>query len=338
MMKKIITKTILFVGIVMFVNFFGKIFGENNTLIGVSTVIASLVLLEKNLTNRPIMNFLELLITNIILGVLSFMACKDIWFGVVTNFLVLASIGYIFSYNLSKKMIIPFGLQYLFMLYTPIESSELGLRLLSLVSGAIVVMLLQFIAHIKTERNPEIQESFLFDEGEDDHDDTYVKILGKTYDLHPVRAGYAIRVGLLTSLTTLVSTLLGLEQGKWIAFTVFSITEFYSEHCKIKSKERMKGTLIGAIIVVVLFMFIKDDLLRSLVILLAGYLNPFADNYKDMIVCVTVSSVASVALTNGTLLTAIERIVYVFIGIIISLIANKYVLKTTEKEYGNKKS
>lgn len=131
-----------------------------------------------------------------------------------------------------------------------------------------------------------------------------------------------------------------LEQGNWIAYTVFSITEFYSEHCKIKSKERIKGTFIGAIIVVVLFMFIRDNFLRSLVVLAAGYLNPFTENYKDMIICVTISSVASVALTSGTISIAIERIVYVCIGVAISLLANKYILKSTKKKVqtNNKKS
>ena len=45
MVKKIITKTILFIGIVAFVNWLGGIFSANNSLIGVSTVIAALVLL-----------------------------------------------------------------------------------------------------------------------------------------------------------------------------------------------------------------------------------------------------------------------------------------------------
>ena len=49
-------------------------------------------------------------------------------------------------------------------------------------------------------------------------------------------------------------------------------------------------------------------------------------------VCVTVSAVASVALTNGTLLTAIERILFVSIGIFISLIGNKLIFSDFKKE------
>lgn len=335
MKKKIITQTILFVMIVLFVSTFQNIFGEVNSLVGVSTVVASLVLLEKNLTHNPVISFLELLTTNLLIGILAFIASKNMWLGIIINFTTLASIGYIFSYNLSKKLIIPFGLQYLFILYSPIEASELGFRLLSLAVGAIIIMAIQFIAHIKKEKNPETEESLLFTEGEDDHDDTNVEILGKVYNMHPVRAGYAIRVGLLTAVTSFITMLLGLEQGKWMTFTVFSITEFYSEHCKIKSKERMQGTFIGALIVIITFMLIKDNTLRGFVVLLAGYMNPFTENYKDTMICVTVSSVASVALTSGTLSVAIERIIYVALGIIISLIANKYILKTsvTDSEF-----
>ena len=332
MKKKIITQTCLFIAIVLFVSIFSNIFGSENSLIGVSTVVASLVLLEKNLTHNPLISFIELALTNLLIGILAFIANQHILLGVLINFIALTSIGYIFSYNISKRLIIPFGLQYLFIFYTPIEYSALDTRLLSLFVGAIIVMLLQFIAHIKKERNPETEESLLCTEGEDDHDDTTVILFGREFNLHPIRAKYAIRVGLLTAITALITSYFNLEQGKWIAFTVFSITEFYSEHCKIRSKERMKGTLIGALIVVVIFMIIKDSTIRSLVILMAGYLNPFTENYKDATICVTISSVASVALTNDTLSVAIDRIIYVFIGIVISLLANKYILKTSEKD------
>lgn len=332
MKKKIITKTILFVAIVLFVSTFKSVFGDANTLVGVSTVVSALVLLEKNLTTKPLMSFLELLITNILIGVLAFISSQNIWYGLVIDFMVLASIGYIFSYSLSKKLIVPFGLQYLFILYTPVEYSELGMRLISLAVGAILVMVVQFIANAKKENNSEIGESLLFTDGEDDNDDTNVEIFGKSLNIHPVRARYAVRVGILTALSAFITTYLDLEQGKWIAFTVFSLTEFYAEHCKIKSKERMQGTLIGALIVTVMFIFTKDSALRGLIILMAGYMNPFAENYRDATICVTVSAVASVALTNGTLTTALERILYVGIGIAISLVANKYILKAPKKE------
>lgn len=332
MKKKIITQTILFISIILFVNIFTNTFGVENSLVGISTVIASLILLEKNLTHNPLISFVELAATNLLIGTLAFIANQNIILGALINFIVLASIGYIFSYNISKRLIIPFGLQYLFLFYAPIEASYLGKRLLALFVGAIFVMLIQFIAHMKKERNPETEESLLCTEGDDDHDDTSVILFGREFNLHPIRAKYAIRVGLLTAITTLITSYFGLEQGKWIAFTVFSITEFYSEHCKIRSKERMKGTLIGALIVIITFIIIKDTTIRSLVILMAGYFNPFTENYKDSTICITVSSVASAALTDNTLSVAITRIVYVFIGIVISLLANKFILKTSKKD------
>ncbi|MDU4660647.1 MAG: FUSC family protein, partial [Clostridium butyricum] len=69
----------------------------------------------------------------------------------------------------------------------------------------------------------------------------------------------------------------------------------------------------------------------GLIVLVAGYLNSYFEDYRDTMVCVTVSTVASVALTNGTLLTAIERILFVSIGILISLIGNKLIFSDFKK-------
>ena len=74
-----------------------------------------------------------------------------------------------------------------------------------------------------------------------------------------------------------------------------------------------------------LFVVIKDNTIRGLIVLLGGYLDTYTTNYRDKIICVTMSVVASVSLTNGTITTAIERVGYICIGIILALLADKLV-------------
>mgnify|MGYP001098606653 FL=1 len=116
-----------------------------------------------------------------------------------------------------------------------------------------------------------------------------------------------------------------LAQGRWIVYTIFSLTELYSEHCRIRSKQRLQGTVIGIIIIMLLFTVIKDSAIRGLIVLLGGYLDTYTTNYRDKIICVTMSVVASVSLTNGTITTAIERVGYICVGIILALLADKLV-------------
>lgn len=125
---------------------------------------------------------------------------------------------------------------------------------------------------------------------------------------------------------------LNLQQGRWIVYTVFSLTELYSESCILRSKQRLQGTIAGVLIILILFTFIKSNAIRGLMVLVGGYLDGYTTNYRDKIICITMSVVASTAIVNGTLITAIQRISYVVIGIILALIMDKLLLRKKTEE------
>ncbi|MBE6052295.1 MAG: hypothetical protein E7212_00050 [Clostridium sartagoforme] len=147
MKSKIISNTIIFIFIVAFVNVFKSFFGEGNTLMGVTIITTALVLMEKDLTIAPFKNFLKIFATNIFSLIFSVLAVQNIWLGIILNFIALFIIGYLFSYNLKKSVVVPFGLQYFFMLFFPAEGSVLYSRFWALVFGAIFIMIIQFIVN-----------------------------------------------------------------------------------------------------------------------------------------------------------------------------------------------
>lgn len=339
MIKKFISNTFMFIAIVSFINIFKQFFGDKNILVGVSIVVSALVLMGLDLTKKPVENFFKLLIINLSLGIIAKFASNNLWLGVILNFLVLSTIGYTLSYNLTKSVILPFGLQYLFMLYTPVYGYDFSLRIAALIFAPIAIMIYQYIAH-GGKRNIEVQDSDILEyKNESKEEDLYYKvynIFGKDVEVHTIRASYAIRVGILTAITGFIESLLfkyyNIQEGRWMVYTIFSLTELYSEHCRIRSKQRLEGTIIGALIVIILFMFIKNSSLRALIVLLAGFINPFLTNYRDIIICVTVSVVASLGLTNGSILAAALRIIFVIIGIAFALLGNKYIFNKSIKE------
>lgn len=73
-------------------------------------------------------------------------------------------------------------------------------------------------------------------------------------------------------------------------------------------------------------MLIISNAMRGFIILVGGYLDTYTTNYRDKMICVTMSVVASVSLTNGTIITAIERICYVFIGIVLAMTVDKLII------------
>ena len=145
--KKIVSKTILYIFIVLFIVIFKAIFGPEEALIGVMTITASLMFLEMNLTNNLIKNTAYIIGIELLSGVAAFLAVLSPWLGIPINFIIVFILGYSFCYTLKKPMYTPLALQYLFMLSTPIPLSILPKRLLALFFGGIIIMIIQIIAN-----------------------------------------------------------------------------------------------------------------------------------------------------------------------------------------------
>lgn len=333
--KNIISKTVLFLIIMILVVMFNLLFGEDNTLVGVTTVITILMLLGKDLTQNPVKNFLILLGINLALGISSFIAANNVWVGIIIDFSVLSLIGYYFSYAMTKGLILPYGLQYLFMLNSPVDGHIFVKRIYALIFGAIIIMISQFIVNAK-KNNVFKKENSIIGFNKDEIDSVYKEyaLFGKKVKIHTIRASYAIRVGLLTTITSFIALYFKLPEGRWMIYTIFSLTELYSENCKIRAWKRLQGTIIGSAVVIVAFMFIKNPALRGLIILIAGYLSSFASDYRDVMILATISAITPLAITNGSVYIALKRIMYVIIGTILALLANRFILRKSQKEHG----
>lgn len=140
----IITQTVLYVFIMAFVITFKLIFGDKNVLVGVMGITAMLMLTQINLTVSPGKNLVKLLIINLGIGILTYLANLNIWAAIPINFIGIFIIAYTFYYNLKSPVYLPFTLQYMFLLATPITAAELPMRLLSLLVAPIGIMLIQF--------------------------------------------------------------------------------------------------------------------------------------------------------------------------------------------------
>ena len=143
----IISQTILYVFIMAFVITFKIIFGDKNILVGVMGITAILMLTQINLTVSPGKNLVKLIIINLGIGIFTYLANLNVWAAIPINFIGIFIIAYTFYYNLKTPVYLPFTLQYMFLLATPITAAELPMRLLSLLVAPIGIMLIQFVVN-----------------------------------------------------------------------------------------------------------------------------------------------------------------------------------------------
>lgn len=482
MIKKIIiNNTITFVIVMFFVITFKSIFGEENTLIGVTTITATLMFLERDFTGSPLKNTLKFIGINLLIGMgTSLIVASNMWLGLIINFIVVFIFSYIFTYNLRQPLYVPFGLQYLFLLTTPVPTDRLDIRLLALIFGALIIMLVQLLFNknklatsgnkilvdvcesienkvccIKGKSNnydsinninSSIDEfrTIVYDKGESNYyltkeakiklnisvalegisrilysdnnklinlmildtleelvkvakevisinskenktiqlnsynikkllnycqeheindllnlqllegmiclDDTLEEltkldikqynVVDKIGDKSEIfskkniksfltetdspKYCYGMRMAITMTIGLFFMEYFKLPEGRWILFTILSLTTPLYETSKHKIRYRIGSTLVGSVIIIILFSIFKTENIRLLIVMLAGYLQGYVNEYKYKIIFVTVSAIGAAAIVGNIQELTIERILMVAIGTIIAIIANKY--------------
>lgn len=479
--KTIINNTFTFAIVMFFVITFKLIFGEENTLIGVTTITATLMFLERDFTGSPLKNTLKFIGINLLIGIgTSLIVASNMWLGLIINFIVVFIFSYIFTYNLRQPLYIPFGLQYLFLLTTPVPTDRLDIRLLALIFGALIIMLVQLLFNknklatsgnkilvdvcesienkvccIKGKSNnydsinninSSIDEfrTIVYDKGESNYyltkeakiklnisvalegisrilysdnnklinlmildtleelvkvakeaisinskenktiqlnsynikkllnycqeheindllnlqllesmiclDDTLEEltkldikqynVVNKIGDKSEIfskkniksfltetdlpKYCYGMRMAITMTIGLFFMEYFKLPEGRWILFTILSLTTPLYETSKHKIRYRIGSTLVGSVIIIILFSIFKTENIRLLIVMLAGYLQGYVNEYKYKIIFVTVSAIGAAVIVGNIQELTIERILMVAIGTIIAIIANKY--------------
>ena len=479
--KTIITNTITFIIVMTFVITFKSIFGNENTLIGVATITATLMFLDRDFTGSPLKNTLKFIGVNLLIGLgASLIVISNIWLGLLINFIVVFIFSYIFTYNLRQPLYVPFGLQYIFLLATPVPLDRLGIRILALIFAALLIMLVQLlfnknklatsgnkilvnicesienkVCYIKDKSNDDADISsisasidefrtIVYDKKESDYyltkeakiklnmsvalegintvlnsknnksinitilevlekllkvakevistnskedkiiqlnsyniknllnycqeheindllnlqllegmiylDDTlkelnkldrkqyevvdkiedkvevYSKKNIKTFfkETDSPKYCYAMRIAITMTIGLFLIEYFKFSEGRWILFTILSLTTPLYETSKHKIRYRLVSTVIGAVIITILFSIFKTEDSRLLIVMLSGYLQVYINEYKHKIIFVTVSAIGSAAIVGNIQALTIERVAMVAIGTIVAIIANRY--------------
>ena len=137
MKKLIISKTLIFIFVIVFVTGFEAVFGQHNVLIGVTTVVALLMYLERDFAATPWKSLILILLVNLSQGIFGQLALMNPWIGLPINFIAMFIVGYFFTSNVKGPIHIAVGLQYLFIITNPVPLEDFPLRLLSLVEACI---------------------------------------------------------------------------------------------------------------------------------------------------------------------------------------------------------
>lgn len=159
----------------------------------------------------------------------------------------------------------------------------------------------------------------------------------KDIKFNSIKLKYSLRLAIEVVIACFIMEYFHLEQGRWIMYTVLSLTNPILEVTKSKAKDRIIATIIGAVIIGVSFSIFNNTIIRGIIVMGAGYANIYCQTYRQKMVTVTVSAIGAAALVGGSVigdkisatpvLLSAERVLFILLGAVIAIIINSFLFK-----------
>lgn len=143
----------------------------------------------------------------------------------------------------------------------------------------------------------------------------------------PVRGIYALRTALLLSCATLFVQTMGLPHGKWLLFTLASVSLPYADDIPQKMKKRTIATVTGGLISVLIYSLVPSPAGRTAAMMLSGYVSYYFTDYKETFACSTIGALGGAVFMSAFGFQAVGtvfliRLFYVLLGIGIGYAVN----------------
>lgn len=157
-------------------------------------------------------------------------------------------------------------------------------------------------------------------------------------DLSPVRAAYAFRTALLLSCATLFVQALSLPHGKWLLFTLASVSLPYADDVPAKMKKRIIATIAGGLLSVVIYSLIPSPAGRTAAMMLSGYLSFYFTDYVETFTFSTIGAMGGAVFMGAFGLREVGAVFLIRLGYVLAGAAAAYAANCLVLPFSRKKA
>ena len=310
-MKKVNIKTIfknlfMIACIIISVSLCSAIFGSNNSLTWVGTIVGIMLYWDLNIginkRQAPIIIFSLFIFT----GIANRVAEINPILGMIINLISIFSITYLLSSKPEYKAYIPLILIYIFDQSNVAVGKDFYTRMISLALGGLITGIVYYFRH------RDLKEEF-----------KSIKEQIKGVDITSPRFIISLRMSIGVSIAILIGTLLGIQRTMWISISVMSLTQLEFETTKERFKHRIIYTIIGAVAFVLLFQVLIPEKYDTLASIVLSYIYTFIESYKHKMIFITVSALSASMVIFDTTTAIATRIILIILGCMLAILINK---------------
>lgn len=149
----------------------------------------------------------------------------------------------------------------------------------------------------------------------------------KDHFLNSTRMRFSLRMSITLTVCLFLSHLVSFSKIIWVSITIMSVMQIYYEETIMKQKERIKGNILGILIFSVVSL-IHIRLVSIIVLVISLYLTYAFKEYYKLSIFTSLASLSVTSLYSNIHEAALYRIILVILGLIVVVLANKFLFKT----------
>lgn len=345
--KTLLKFTALFIVMLIICLVFSLLFGSENIIIAIMAMVLSIILIKQDLKKELTINFLKIVLTNLSIGLLAFLSCKLLTLSFLIVFLTIFLIV-ILTKNINKLIYYVFALEFVYLISSNINYSNLNIRLLSLIGASILVIIINVIVHSlinKKESENQNLNSTDYLNTNSSTKLTFKETIFSKFKKDKQHYLFAIELAIIVAISEFIAIYFKIPTAKWLSFTAIGILR-PNTNLITKGFRKIEGTIIGVIGFILidililrqgtlsilgLNVFAKDIALLLIVIFSYFYTMYYLENeYVIRMVFSTLLalSIAFISIPQTNFIT--DRILFIIIGTILCIIINYSIRQSTE--------
>lgn len=305
--KLLLGNLILIIGIIAFVALFSMLFGVENNLLGVGVITAVLMCGVIDLDLPMKHSAIAILLSLIIMSFSAYLSRLNPLTGIVINFITAFFIIYMSTNRLDTKTFLPFILCYVFLEGNPVDIEKLPIRIVATIIGGGLIASTYYMTHKDKKK---FAYNSLFEQF-------------KSIKKDSLQFNFVFRMAVGIAVAMFLGNYFDFQKSMWISITVMSLTQPHLQETKQRIKYRVFGTILGALIFIVLFNLLLPKSLTQYALLFLSYIYTFVKEYKVQIVFITINSLGAAMVLYDPYVSAPMRISFILVGVVIAFIVNK---------------
>lgn len=301
--KNFIGKLPIFIFCCLFISIHNQLFGAENNIVGVVILTGLFMFMRGDLGYKAKQAAIGIIFMYLLVAVSPRLSMMNPFLGLAVNFLSIGMIMILSSHDLSQGNHIPFLMSYVFCQGYNVSGAAYEKRVLSLILGAVIIAAIYYLINRKKEYKRTVLDLF------------------QEMDIHSLRTQWDIRMSVTLTLTMFVGDLLNYSRTMWISLAVLSLTTPFGEEHRERGKARIPAAILGTAIFYILFVLLIPEQYQTIVVLLAGFVAMFIQNYFIKSIYNSFSSLGAAVLLFPTQDALILRVLSNVLGTVLAVIS-----------------